>query len=74
MDIVHKHNNPPGSETPTPDMLLARVVPLVTLEENLHNYTVLQLLEMGLNYIHESAHALYLKHIFTMRRWQKLFY
>ena len=34
MDIVHQHSSPSGSETPTPGILLAKLVLLVTLEDN----------------------------------------
>ena len=37
---------------------------LLTLEDSSQNYNVLQVLEMGLNYIHESAHAFYVKHVY----------
>ena len=40
-------------------------MPFDVLEENLHNYTVLQLLEMGLNYVHEAAHIVYVKHVYN---------
>jgi hypothetical protein len=42
MDIVHWQIS--GGSTPTPDVLLASLTPLVTIEENLHNYNVLELL------------------------------
>jgi hypothetical protein len=39
MDIVPVHTSG-GSTTATPDVLLANLIPLVTIEEILHNYTV----------------------------------
>jgi hypothetical protein len=38
---------------------------MATLKDILRTYTALQLLEMGLNYIHESAHAVYLKNVYN---------
>jgi hypothetical protein len=35
------------------------------MEDNMHNYTVGHLLDMGLNYVHEAAHAVYLKHVYN---------
>ncbi len=47
-------------------MLLARLVPLVTLEANLSSYSVLELLEMRrLDYVLEAAHSVYLKHVYN---------
>jgi hypothetical protein len=35
------------------------------MEESLQSYTVGQLLDIGLNYVHEAAHAVYLKHVYN---------
>ncbi len=42
MDIVHVQTS--GGSTPTPYVLLACLILLVTIEENLHNYIVLEIL------------------------------
>ena len=63
MDMVHGQTS--GGSTPTPDVPLASLIPLVTMEENMQNYTVLELLQMGLNCVHESAHSVYLKHVYN---------
>ncbi len=63
---MHRQNVPPGiAVTPTPDVQLARLVPLAVIENNIITYTVGQLLEMGLNYVHEASHAVYLKHVYN---------
>ena len=59
MGIIHQQSIG-GSWIPTPDALLARLAPLSTSEDNLKSYFVLQLLKMGLNYVHEAAHSMYL--------------
>jgi hypothetical protein len=52
-DIVHSQSIPAGSvATPTPDVPLARLVPLSTIEDNIATYSLGQLLEMGLNHVH----------------------
>ncbi len=64
-DIVHSQSIPAGSAvSPTPDVQLARLVPLAAIEENITTYTLGQLLEMGLNHVHEASHAVYLKHVY----------
>ena len=35
------------------------------MEKNIQSYIVLELLQMGLNCVHESAHSVYLKHIYN---------
>jgi len=42
MDIVHVQSG--GGSTPTSDVLRARLIPYTTIEENITNYTVLELL------------------------------
>jgi hypothetical protein len=64
VDIVHHQTNP-GTTTPAPDVHLARLVPPTILEENISTYSVGQILEMSLNYVHEIAHAVYLKHVYN---------
>ncbi len=64
VDIAHQQSNP-GATTPARDVQLARLVPLTALEDNMHNYTIGQLLDMSLNYVHEAAHAVYLKHVYN---------
>ena len=51
MDMVHGQIS--GGSTPTPDVPLASLIPLVTMEGNMPSYTVLELLHMGLNCVHE---------------------
>jgi hypothetical protein len=63
MDIVHVQSR--GGLTPTPDVQLARLIPYTTIEENITNYTVLDLLQMVLNYVHEAAHSVYIKHVYN---------
>ena len=63
MDIVHGQTS--GGSTPTPDVPLASLIPLVTMEENMQRYTLLELLQMGLNCVHGSAHSVYLKHVYN---------
>ena len=31
----------------------------------MHNYTILEVLRMGLNYVHEGAHSVYTKHVYN---------
>ena len=38
---------------------------LAVLEDNISTYLVGDILEMSLNYVHEAAHAVYLKHVYT---------
>ncbi len=57
---MHQQNVPPGlTVTPTQDVQLARLVPLAVIEDNITSYIAGQLLEMGLNYVHEASHAVY---------------
>jgi len=63
MDIVHVQSG--GGSTPTPDVLLARLIPYTIIVENITNYTVLELLQMGLNCVHEVAHSVYIKHVYN---------
>jgi hypothetical protein len=64
MDIVHEQTSN-GSGEPTPDVMLARIVPLKDIETKWDMYTVTELLEMGLNCVHEAAHSLYVKHVYN---------
>jgi hypothetical protein len=43
--------------------MLARLVPLKDMETKWETYTVKELLEMGMNCVHEAAHSLYVKHV-----------
>ena len=66
MDIVHGQSTSSGTvATPAPDVLLARLVPFDTMEENIHTYSVLELITMGLNCVHEAAHSVYIKHVYN---------
>jgi hypothetical protein len=65
VEIVHQQSNPSGATTPTLDAQLARRVPLAIVENNMIKYTVGQLLDMGLNYVHEASHAVHLKHVYN---------
>jgi len=62
MDIVHEQTSN-GSGEPTPDVMLARLAPLKDMEAKWETYTVKELLEMGLNSVHEAVHSLYVKHV-----------
>jgi hypothetical protein len=64
MDIVHDQASNSSGEL-TPYVLLARLVPFKEMEEKKGTYTVKELLEMGLNCVHEAAHALYIKHVYN---------
>jgi hypothetical protein len=64
VDIVHQQSNP-GTTTSAPDVPLARLVPLATVEAKISTYSVGQILEMSLNYVHEAAHAVYLRHVYN---------
>jgi hypothetical protein len=35
------------------------------MESNIDSFIVLHLLEMGLNYVHEAAHSVYLRHVYS---------
>jgi hypothetical protein len=45
--------------------MLARLVPLKDMKTKWETYTVKELLEIGLNCVHEAAHSLYVKHVFN---------
>jgi len=64
MDIIHEQaSNVSG--TPTPDFLLARLVPFKEMDEKWETFIVKELLEMGINSVHEAAHSLYIKHVYN---------
>jgi hypothetical protein len=54
-----------GGDTTVFVIPLARLVPLTTLENNIDSFIVLQLLEIGLNYVHEAAYSVYLRHVYN---------
>ena len=64
MDIVHEQARN-GSGDPTPDVLLARLVPFKEMDEKWETFTMKKLLEMGLNNVHEAAHSLYIKLVYN---------
>jgi hypothetical protein len=64
MDIGHEQSIN-GSGEPTLNVLLARLVPLKEMEAKWETFTVKELLEMGLNCMHEAAHSLYVKHVYN---------
>jgi hypothetical protein len=64
MDIVHEQFSN-GSGEPTPDVMLARLVPLKDMEAKWETYTVKELLEMELNCVHEAAYSLYVKYVYN---------
>jgi len=64
VDVIHQQSNA-GSDSTSHVIPLARLVPFTTLENNIDSFTVLQLLEIRLNYIHEAAHSVYLRHIYN---------
>jgi hypothetical protein len=45
--------------------MLARLVPLKDMEAKWETYTIKELLEMGLNCVHEAARSLYVKHVYN---------
>jgi len=59
MNIVHEQTSN-GSGEPTPDVMLARLVPFKEMDEKWETIIVKELLEMGLNYVHEVAHSMYI--------------
>jgi hypothetical protein len=61
MDIIHPQSG--GVSKPTPDVPMARLVPSNTLEEKMEDYSILELLSMGLNCVHVAAHLVYVKHV-----------
>ncbi len=63
MDIVHHQSV--GGSTPTPDVPLARLVPFDTLEGKIEDYSVLELLTIGLNCVHEAAHSVYVNRVYN---------
>jgi hypothetical protein len=63
MDMVHEQTS--GGSTLTPDVPLASLLSFVTTEENMQSYIVLELMQMGLNCVHESAHSVYRKHVYN---------
>ena len=64
MDIVHEHASN-GTGDPTPDVLLARLVPFKEMDEKLETFTIKELLEIGLICVHEATHSLYIKHVYN---------
>jgi len=64
MDIVHEQKNN-GSGVPTLDILLARFVPFKDMEDKWDTFAVKQLIEMGLNCVHEATHSLYIKRVYN---------
>ncbi len=64
MDIVHEQSSK-GSGEPTPDVLLARLVPRKEMATKWEKFTAKELLEMGLNCVHEAAHSLCVKHVYN---------
>ncbi len=64
MDIVPEQSSN-GSGEPTLDVMMARLVPFKEMEEKLETVTVKELLKMGLTCVHESAHSLYIKHVYN---------
>jgi hypothetical protein len=45
--------------------MLARLEPFKEMEAKWETFTVKELLEMGLNCVHEAAHSLYVKHVYN---------
>jgi hypothetical protein len=64
MDIIHEQSSN-GSEESTPDILLARHVPFKEMKEKWETFSIKQLLEMGLNCVHEATHSLYINHVYN---------
>ena len=64
MDIVYEQSKN-GSGEPTPDVMLARLVPFKEMEYKWETFTVKELHEMGLSCVHEAAHSLCIKHVYN---------
>jgi hypothetical protein len=64
MDIVHKHSSN-GSGEPTPNFMLAKLVPFKEMDEKWETFIVKELLETGLNCVQEASHSLYIKHVYN---------
>jgi hypothetical protein len=45
--------------------MLARLISYAIIEENIAGYSVLELLQMMLNYVHKAAHSAYIKHVYN---------
>jgi len=45
--------------------MLGRLVPHKDMETKWETYTVKELMDMGLNCVHEAAHSLYVKHVYN---------
>ena len=54
-----------ATHDPDADVKLARLIPRTVIERDFAKFTVQQLLEIGLNYVHEASHALYLTHAYS---------
>ena len=63
MDIIHHQGG--GSGTSILDIPLAMLVPLETIEQNLHGYSAGQLLEIGRIYGHDAAHSVFIKNVYN---------
>jgi len=64
MDIFHEQSSN-GSREPTLDVMLARLVPFKEMKGKWEKFIVKELLEMGLNCVHEAAHPMYIKHVYN---------
>jgi hypothetical protein len=64
VDVIYNQTNT-GADTTVPVIPLDILVPLTTLGNNTDSFTVLQILEIGLNYVHETFHSAYLRHVYN---------
>jgi len=64
LDIVHEQTSN-GSGESTPDIPLARLVPFKEMEEKWDTFSFNELVETGLNCVHEATHSLYIKHVYN---------
>ena len=65
IDVVHQQSNA-GADSSIPVIPFAKLVPLTTLENTIDSFIVLQLHEIGLNYVHEASHSVYLRHVYDI--------
>jgi hypothetical protein len=60
VDVIYNQTNT-GADTTVPIIPLARLVSLTTLENIIDFFIILQLLEMGLNYVKDADPSIYLR-------------
>jgi hypothetical protein len=65
MENLHEQSSN-GSGEPMYDILLARLVSFKEMQVKWETFSVNQLLEMGINCVHEAAHSLYINHLYNV--------